>query len=93
MNSIIKIYNISFYFFIILICYEVIFSSINGDEFDGINTFFLNTIIYYTFPVVLLAIEKVLPLILKIYNNNRIINNDDHRYRNKNKGSVGKRIL
>jgi hypothetical protein len=67
-----------------MVSYELILSIFKNIPLKDINLFFLQTIIYFTFPVVLIAIENLLPILLEIYKNKKDFKNNEANFRKKN---------
>lgn len=65
MRLINNIYLSSFVIFVFLIVYELIYYK----DIKQINDFFLKVIIYFTFPVVLIPVKELLPILSDIYKN------------------------
>jgi hypothetical protein len=76
-----NIYLSSFVIFVFLIVYELIYYK----DIKQINDFFLKTIIYFTFPVVLIPVKELLPILLEIYKNYNSKENLDETNRKKSR--------
>lgn len=78
MKSIGIIYNLSFSFFIILVIIELFIYK----DFKSINDFVLKTIIYFTFPVLLIPIKDILPILVDLFNKYKEEKNEIDRKKN-----------